>query len=267
MDEMTGSGKGIRKATAGWIAGVVASAIAATALAAGPASAQNKQMAATTANASKTFTVVVFGDSLADGLWAGLYQYFRRYGRNVRVLRETKVSSGFTAYNYQARLEQILRRTKPNLFVVQVGANDRQRMVTRSRKLIRFKTDAWKAIYRERLDMFLARLKKAGIPTYWVGLPIMRDKQLNADSKMLNALYKAATLGHGYTYVSSWQVTANKQGAYSAFLPDAKGRLRRFRAQDGIHFSMIGYGVVARHVMSVVKAVQPDLLAGRISSN
>lgn len=227
------------------------------------AAAQDRQIAATSAKTKKVFTIVVFGDSLADGLWAGLYHYFLPQRGAVRVLRETKISSGFTAYNYQARLEQILQRSKPDLFVVQVGANDRQRMVTRSRKLIRFKTDAWKAIYRERLDMFLARLKKAKIPTYWVGLPIMRDQRISADSKMLNALYKAAALSHGYTYVSSWEVTANKKGDYAAFFPDAKGRLRRFRADDGIHFSMIGYGVVARHVLSVIKASQPGLLAGR----
>lgn len=233
----------------------------------GLAAAQDRQVAATTAKTKSVFTIVVFGDSLADGLWAGLYHYFLPQRGAVRVLRETKISSGFTAYNYQARLEQILRRSKPDLFVIQVGANDRQRMVTRSRKLIRFKTDAWKAIYRERMDMFLARLKKAKVPTYWVGLPIMRNPKIAADAKMLNALYKAAALSHGYTYVSSWEVTANKQGAYAAFFPDAKGRLRRFRADDGIHFSMIGYGVVARHVLSVIKASQPGLLAGRTGNN
>jgi len=256
---------GIRKAaqTAGTaVAGLVLAGI----LAAG-AQAQDHQIAAATSKTNKIFTVVVFGDSLADGLWAGLYQYFLPYRGQVRVLRETKVSSGFTAYNYQARLEQILARSKPDLFVVQTGANDRQRMVTRSRKLIRFNTDSWKAIYRERLDLFLARLKKANIPTYWVGLPIMRDQRVAADSRMLNNLYKSATLGHGFTYVSSWEVTANKQGVYSAFMPDAKGRLRRFRADDGIHFSMIGYGVVARHVMSVIKASRPNLLAGLSGSN
>lgn len=228
----------------------------------GRVAARDRQIAATTAASKGMFTIVVFGDSLADGLWAGLYQHFLPLRGRVRVLRETKISSGFTAYDYQAWLERILRRGKPDLFVIQVGANDRQRMVTRSRRLIRFGTDAWKAIYRERLDRFLARLKKARIPTYWVGLPIMRNQKIAADSRMLNRLYKAATVGRGYTYVSSWELTANKKGAYAAFFPDAKGRLRRFRADDGIHFSMIGYGVVARHVLSVVRASQPGLLAG-----
>lgn len=204
-------------------------------------------------------TIVVFGDSLADGLWAAVYREYAR-NRAVRVIRATKVSSGFTAYNYQAWLVSLLRQYKIDALIVQVGANDRQRMVAHGRGLIRFRSDDWAQIYKQRLEAFVKQLNEAKVPAYWVGLPIMRDKTVAKDSQYLNQLYEEVARRNGVTYISTWDVTSNDKGVYDAFFSDASGRRRRFRAGDGIHFSFLGYDRVAQHVLTVIRKKQPNLL-------
>jgi hypothetical protein len=205
-------------------------------------------------------TIVVFGDSLADGLWAAIYREYAR-DRSVKVVRATKVSSGFTAYNYQARLLQLLHQyTKIDAFIVQVGANDRQRMVARGKGLIRFHSAEWQVYYKSRLERFVKQLNESKIPTYWVGLPIMRNATVAKDSQYLNQLYEEVARRAGVTYISTWDVTSNDKGVYDAFFADAKGRRHRFRANDGIHFSFLGYDRVAHHVLTIIRKKQPNLL-------
>jgi hypothetical protein len=205
-------------------------------------------------------TIIVFGDSLADGLWAAIYREYAR-NRAVKVVRATKVSSGFTAYNYQGWMENLLRQYKKiDAFIIEVGANDRQRMVARGRGLIRFRSKEWTEIYKQRLEAFVKKLAEAKVPTYWVGLPIMRDKTVAKDSQFMNQLYEAVARRNGATYISTWDVTSNDKGVYDAFFSDSHGRRRRFRAGDGIHFSYLGYDRVAQHVLTVIRKKQPNLL-------
>lgn len=221
----------------------------------GPAAATPKSTIAR----QRSVTIVVFGDSLADGLWAAIYREFAR-DRRIRVVRASKVSSGFTAYNYQARLDQLLRQYKIDAFIIEVGANDRQRMVARGRGLIRFRSPEWVKIYKQRLDKFLKDLDNAKVPVYWVGLPVMRSAIVSRDAQFLNKIYEEVARKAGATYISTWDVTTNDKGVYDAFFSDAKGRRHRFRANDGIHFSFLGYDRVARHVLSVIRTKQPNLL-------
>lgn len=207
----------------------------------------------------KPVTIVVFGDSLADGLWAAIYREYAR-DRSVQVIRASKVSSGFTAYNYQAWLVSLLKKYKIDAFIVQVGANDRQRMVARGRGLIRFRSDEWGQFYKQRLEDFAKQLNEAKVPVYWVGLPIMRNATVAKDSQYLNQFYEEVARRTGLTYISTWNVTSNDKGVYDAFFSDAKGRRRRFRADDGIHFSFLGYDRVAQHVLSIIRKKQPNLL-------
>ncbi len=245
-----------RAANRARVLGAFVCAVAALSIAgAAPSAAQPKTALAK----HKPITIVVFGDSLADGLWAAIY---REYARNhsVKVVRASKVSSGFTAYNYQAHLVQLLHQYKIDAFIVQVGANDRQRMVARGKGLIRFRTNEWAQYYKERLERFAKALEEAKIPTYWVGLPIMRNPTVARDSQYLNQLYEEVARRDGATYISTWDVTSNDKGVYDAFFSDAKGRRHRFRANDGIHFSFLGYDRVAQHVLTVIRQKQPNLL-------
>jgi hypothetical protein len=48
---------------------------------------------------SNRYRLYVFGDSLGDGIWAGLYRAFRPDG-NIDVVKKSRVSTGFVRTDY-----------------------------------------------------------------------------------------------------------------------------------------------------------------------
>ena len=209
----------------------------------------------------KPFVIVVVGDSLADGLWASLYRAYIK-DRHVKVVRETLTSSGFTAYNWLAKLEVILRKYRQiDLVVAQMGTNDRQRLIIHRQRWPNFRSDGWVKGYRERVEKFMARLRDAKIPTVWVGLPIVRRKRHDADYQFMNEIYKAAAEANArVAYLSARTLTKGEKGEYVAFKRDPRNRRRRFRHDDGIHFSDFGYDLIARHVIKVTGDKWPGLV-------
>jgi len=228
-------------------------------LKAGAAAAAEAEKAAPKKHRPQTIRLFVVGDSLADGLWAGLYRHFIREPR-IKVIRETLNSSGFTAYDWQSRLEKLLRTGKVDIIVAQMGTNDHQRLIRRKRPLPSFKSPEWMEAYRGRVEQFMMAMKDAKVAAFWVGLPVMRKKQFNADSQMLNDIYRSVAQKLDVPFVSTWSVTSGPAGEFVAFFRDESGRRRRLRADDGIHFTEKGYDRVAQHVLKVIRERRPDLM-------
>jgi hypothetical protein len=204
--------------------------------------------------------LVVLGDSLADGLWGSYTRAYVRM-RHVKIVRATQNSSGFTATSYDQELEKRLAAGKIDLMVIQVGANDRQRaFAPEGREWAVFPTPKWHEFYRQRIGRFLAVVQAKKLRSVWVGLPIMRKEDARTDAKMMNGIYREMSERHDVPFVDIWALTANAEGEYDAYREDEKGRKRRFRADDGVHFTELGYDVVARHVSKRVHELFPSVL-------
>jgi hypothetical protein len=215
-------------------------------------------------DAQRPFVIVVKGDSLADGLWGSLYRGYVRQQKLVRVTRYAVNSAGFTAHNFENDFETIAAKEKSiDLVVFMVGANDRQRVfeVGNSKQWAQFRTEKWHLLYRQNIQRFLALMQAKKVPVVWVGLPIMRKEDASEDAKMMNGIYRELATAHGATFVDIWAASANKDGEYDPFLDDEKGRKRRFRHDDGVHFTDFGYDVVLRHVMKVAREKLPQFQA------
>ncbi len=220
-------------------------------------------LAGAAGKAPNRLVVVVIGDSLADGLWASLYWSFIRF-RDVKIVRETRNSSGFTNYNWQARLRGILRR-HPNMdaAVIQLGANDRQWIRAGRGDRPLFGTERWQEVYRAKVERFIRTLTDRRIAVFWVGLPIMRRKKVRADTVLINRIFRDAAVRQRATFVPTWSVLANAKGDYVTFIRDRRGRWRRLRHRDGIHSSPIGYGRVGREVIKALRRELPEMPPAR----
>src|SRR5262245_16163589 len=78
--------------------------------------------------AGDRYRVLVIGDSLGDGLWSGLYRAFGE-DKNVEVVNQSKVSSGFVRmdyYDWNKALDDILKDNTYQMVAVMFGANDDQ---------------------------------------------------------------------------------------------------------------------------------------------
>jgi hypothetical protein len=208
----------------------------------------------------RTVSIAVIGDSLADGLWSGLYRSFRS-NRRVTLIRAAVNSSGFTAYNWYQEFQKLREEERVDAVVIAVGINDRQRMVGHgASRIMRFNTAPWHRLYEERLRAFMALLRDEGIPTVWVGLPRMRDESSSDDVRMLNAIYLRLSSEYRLAYAPLWDMTVEADGSYKAFFETEDGRRRRFRLDDGIHFTGRGYVVLAGRIIRTMRARYPDLL-------
>src|SRR3546814_7254767 len=79
-------------------------------------------------------------------------------------------------------------------------------------------------------------------------LPVMRSAGFESDMKKFTGIFKARAAANGVTFVPTHDLMTDKDGNYSAYGLDASGRKRLLRAEDGIHFSMQGYELLARTV-------------------
>ncbi len=211
------------------------------------------------------YRLYVFGDSLGDGIWAGLYRAFKPDG-NVDVVKKSKVSTGFVRtdyYDWNARLRTIAKIEKFHIAVIMVGANDMQSIRGKG-KWYKVGSESWRDIYGERIDAFIKRLKQTHAAVYWVGLPVMRSDKHNQSMQVMNEIFREKAFINGVKFVDTWNGFADQFGRYSAFGPDLSGQMRRLRADDGVHFTIKGYRKLAHFVE---REIRRDMRNARAERN
>ena len=184
----------------------------------------------------------VFGDSMADGLYAGLYRDLQDQP-NVSVTKFSQVSTGLSRYDYvniQAKTQAQLDEHPVDVAVMLFGTNDAQGIDTGG-VVHMFGTDGWKAAYGKRIDDLVALLRSRDVAVYWVGLPRMKRDTFDARMMLINGVVEARMRALGVPYIETVGLTSNGEGGYEAYLPTDGGRRVLMRAGDGIHMSMAGY--------------------------
>ncbi|MEO1039174.1 MAG: DUF459 domain-containing protein [Pseudomonadota bacterium] len=200
--------------------------------------------------------VAVFGDSLADGLHAGLYFALRNNPRIAEVEKLSRVSTGISNWRYvhvgEATAAQLAER-QVDIAIIMFGANDIQGVVENGR-VFPFRTEHWERVYRQRIRMITALLIDHGARVYWVGLPRMRSQRYDSNTVYLNAMFAEEVERLGATFIATRPLTMDAEGGYTAFGEDSGGVRRLIRADDGIHMTLRGYRMIARPVAARINA-------------
>lgn len=197
----------------------------------------------------------VFGDSMADGLWTGLYREMRGQA-GVTVTKFSEVSTGLSRYDYvdiQAKTARQIAEQPVDVAVILFGTNDAQG-ISIDGQVHDFGTEAWKAAYAKRVDDLVAMLRVRNVAIYWVGLPTMKRASFDAKMTLINEVVSTRMQALGVPYLETETITRNAEGAYDAYLPETgTGRRRLMRANDGIHMSMAGYLRITEPVAARIK--------------
>lgn len=196
--------------------------------------------------ASGPLQVVVLGDSLADGLYAGLYR-LNRDNKNLTLKKASKVNTGLVRsdrYDWNKGAKRLARSGKYDVAVVLLGLNDLQtfRGLGKARH---FSQKGWEKEYRKRIDTLISDLKAANLAVYWVGIPITSPKRYQKEYAYLNGFFREAAEKHGLRYVDTWTGLADSKGKYTPFWRDADGKRKQIRMRDGVHFTPDGYMIFA----------------------
>ena len=211
------------------------------------------------------YRVLVVGDSLADGLWSGLYRAFQEDG-NMEVVNKSKPSSGFVradSYDWTKEIDDILKDDTYQIVVVMFGANDNQ-AIKSGKEYIKPGTDAWDDLYGQRVEAFVKKLRAKGLAVYWAGLPIMRSPDDSDDAEELNDIYREKSFINGAKFIDTWSGFTDESGRYSAVGPDMSGQIRRLRDDDGVHFTPRGYLKLAHFAE---KEIRRDLSLAKLERN
>ena len=192
--------------------------------------------------------IAVFGDSFGDGVWWGIQQQLPR--KSYEVLKYSRPAIGFTRYkrlNLETLAAEQLGDQPVDIAVVSFGANDAQGIIADDGKHAPLMGERWQAQIGERIDRFVALLRKHHAMVYWVGLPPMREPGLEGDVSAINAFYAARMAKLGVPFIDTRPLASDAKGQYSAYLPDPKTGARTLvREGDGIRMSMTGYLWITR---------------------
>ena len=215
----------------------------------------NGRVAAATSN--EDISIAVIGDSLADGLYAGLKQLSRSH-ENIKVKKYSKVNTGlvrYDRYDWGNAARKIASKDNSDIFILMFGANDLQ-TIRESSGRYHFQTDGWLKRYKARIDTILTELKSTGRDVYWVGLPIVGKKNFAKGYKYLNGIYKERAEANGIQYIESWDWFASENGSFQMSGTTSDGKKRTLRAKDKVHFTPVGYHEIGRLVAREIKLVK-----------
>lgn len=206
--------------------------------------------------AGAPLVVGVFGDSMADGLWAGLYRQLHATG-GFEVVKFSQSSTGLARYDYvdlQQKTTEDLDRRHIDVAVLMVGTNDEQG-IAKDGQVYDFGTPGWRAIYEARIDALVTLLRSRGVAVYWVGLPKMERKGFDARAGQVNAILSGRMAALQVPFIPTLPQTVNEKGEYDDYLAEP-GRARKvlMRARDGIHMTMAGYMRIAAPVAERLRA-------------
>lgn len=200
--------------------------------------------------------LAVFGDSQGQGLASALRHQLRQEP-GLRVLNRTKAGTSIsqaTPHDWVAAVAQSVAEDRLTLAVMFFGGNDRVPVRLPDGRNLPFRSDGYRALYRDRVEAMLKALLDAGVKVFWVGAPNARHAGYARDMEWLNAIYREVIGERPVVWVDTAALTVNAAGEFESYGRGLDGRTARLRGDDGIHFTAAGYEVVASRVVDAVRA-------------
>jgi hypothetical protein len=204
-------------------------------------------------------TIVVFGDSQAQGVAGGLQRVLIDDPR-YKVVNRSRPGAALVHSDAEwlGPVVNFVAKDKAEIAVAMFGANDRLDMRDDAGGYLHFRSDTWREVYAKRADKVLAALTGAGLKVIWCGNPIARSPIYSDDMKYINDIYAEEVARFGGEFLPLWNVIADNQGQFTAYGLDRSGVTERLRNDDGIHFTAAGYELIAERVISVLPSQQAN---------
>ena len=211
--------------------------------------------------AKKRFLII--GDSLVavgGGLGETLERNLLKFN-NTEIYRLGRVSSGLCRpdyFDWPLTTQSLISSYSPDLAIVVLGLNDAQAITSPNGRIIvsylKFGTKKWKEEYKKRVVRVLEILNKKVKSIFWVGLPITRSYRFSEKLKILNSVYKeTCQISENCHFIPIWQISADKNGNYTAYFLAKNGKPKLARTGDGIHFTYFGGDIISQEIIRNIK--------------
>ena len=194
--------------------------------------------------------LLIIGDSLGDGFWLGINNDRDRLkNEQLKTIKGSVQGQSITGkgfLSYLDKVKEIRTSVNPDYVVIWIGANDQA-----PEAKVKGKDNpsylAWQEIYKKNALKLLDVLKVAPDKVYWVSLPIMRGEKNNNNAHLINSILKQISLERKVRYVDIEKYLTDESGNFSR-TTNYNGKFIQIRADDGVHFTTIGYKLVTKQV-------------------
>ena len=192
--------------------------------------------------------ILLVGDSLMQGLAPHLITNLKRKYK-VESMDLSKHSTGLTYpafFDWPATVEDAFELEDYTVVIVFLGANDPWDMTIQGR-YIRFGSESWAAVYRERVARIINTAATHRARLVWLGVPPLGREDLLGKAPTLNAIYaeEASKMPLFARFVATDPTLTADGSSFTKFLelPD-RGSVM-VRTDDGVHFTTQGHRLLA----------------------
>jgi lysophospholipase L1-like esterase len=203
----------------------------------------------------QVYDIVIMGDVLGTGLWAGMNRFVETEDR-VTVTGRIQESSGLARpklYNWAKAADNLLGSRPFDIAAIMLGAND-ARDINGPEGFLRFGSDEWRKAYGEQINALVSSLKKHNVAIYWIGVPPMGRKSYDEAMKVVASVERQVMAERGVRYIDLRLLLADSDDKYTDRGDDGTGTIVRLRSRNGVKFIAGGNDRLAVELMKLVRA-------------
>ena len=207
--------------------------------------------------------IMVIGDSLSQGFADAMIQRSTERGMPVVVQNRGRVSTGLARsdfHDWPADFATLAASEQPDIVVAHFGANDMQGVMRRENRAS-YDSDDWPKAYRTEIRRILSTAAQQRIVVVWLGPAPDGNTGLGRHMTVINPLFEAEARDAGAIFLPLGRLTGGTDGGFVRAIT-LDGREVTIRTSDGSHFNMMGYKLVADHILDALQARFPDLQPG-----
>ena len=205
------------------------------------------------ARAAEEAPVLMIGDSMMRLLGVAMEKELKNAGVQPAV-SFSSLASGLArmdAFDWFAKVDQLMKEHKPATVVVTLGANDRQSLKDATGRVVPFGTPEWDKEYVLRVGRIMDDLLKGGAKkVIWLLLPDMKEPVQQEYAQSLNALFvkevSVESRKDKVVLFDTRPLLSRKPGQFSMYVMAPNGAALTVRDADGVHLTAPGAQRVAQ---------------------
>ncbi len=201
--------------------------------------------------------VLMIGDSMMRLLGHEMEKAFKK-AEVQPALSFSSLGSGLvrpSAFDWTAKITELLATNQPHTVFVCLGANDRQPIELPGGGIVRYEdANEWRATYSQIIGGVMDQLIEGKVDRIiWMLLPDMRESVNQEHAKLVNEVVtEQAADEKRKDFVTLYDLGAalsRRPGKYTQYMMSPTGQSLTVRDPDGVHLSVDGGKLVAQKVL------------------
>ena len=204
--------------------------------------------------------VMFAGDSMMQGVAPIAINSLQKTYPKSQFVDLSKQSTGLTVkryFDWPTKIKEGIAKENYKVIVIFLGPNDPWD-IYENKKVYKFPSKEWEALYQERVEDVLSFAKDHGAKIIWIGLANMNEERLKTGAIIQNRVFKNETQKYGFQYISTEEIVGPLDQPYKAYIKDpVKGDVL-MRGSDGIHFTPTALRLISQRVVNAIAQLDQE---------